>query len=93
MKILNKKNIQKIFNGSSTLQIKQNVSLDNIKIDLTFDKYITKISNLNKSVFFKNVPLNRTIKLIRKRYGYPVNGQRTRSNARTSLNLKNKYKS
>lgn len=97
MKYLNKLKFQLLIHGQSVRQLNKTnnsnlINDSNIKIELFFDKYINKLKTQNERFFFKKSALNKTIKITRKRYGFPINGQRTRSNSRTALLLKNKYK-
>lgn len=95
-KLAYKKTYNYLINGVSSLQLTKNKSVLNSndfdKLDLNFDKFKFKLKLINSGIMFQNIDLNKKVKTKRKQKGFPVNGQRTRSNSRTALYLKNKYK-
>ena len=91
-KIVYKKYFNSIINGVSIFQInKSGLRENSSQFDLKFSKFKPKFKDVNLSKILINDELTKKVKSIRKQKGFPVNGQRTRSNSRTSLYLKNSY--
>jgi small subunit ribosomal protein S13 len=89
---LNNNNILKIFNFlglNSTIQTKKLKKIIFIKIKEKILKTYIIESKLKKNIFELNLfNLNiKTIKSLRKLKGLPVNGQRTKTNAKTTKKL------
>lgn len=97
LNIHNKQKLNLILNGVSEFQVTKksfNINSNNNNIfyvELNFDRYLNKLKQYYPELKFKNIELRRTKKMIRKEKGFPIKGQRTRSNSRNALLLKNKY--